>query len=95
MNTIKTQDIIEHLYNDDTGDAKATIYRLFPGVEVAYISAHTSFFDFTEIEQRVLNNYIGFHYCIRRFIGFTSKIVLFGSNVSVGFVVVSLSLGNS
>ena len=26
--------------------------------------------------------------------GFTSKIVLFGSNVSVGFVVVSLSLGN-
>jgi len=39
MNTIKTQDIIEHLYNDDTGDAKATIYRLFPGVEVAYISA--------------------------------------------------------
>ena len=64
MNTIKTQDIIEHLYNDDTGDAKATIYRLFPGVEVAYISAHTSFFDFTEIEQRVLNNYIGFHYCM-------------------------------
>ena len=64
MNTIKTQDIIEHLYNDDTGDAKATIYRLFPGVEVAYISVHTSFFDFTEIEQRVLNNYIGFHYCM-------------------------------
>ena len=64
MNTIKTQDIIEHLYNDDTGDATATIYRLFPGVEVAYISAHTSFFDFTEIEQRVLNNYIGFHYCM-------------------------------
>ena len=29
------------------------------------------------------------------FIGFTSKIVLFGSNVSVGFSVVSLSLGNS
>ena len=32
---------------------------------------------------------------IRRFIGFTSKIVLFRSKVSVGFSVISLSLGNS
>lgn len=29
------------------------------------------------------------------FIGFASQIVLFGSNVSVGFSVVSLTLGNA
>lgn len=56
--------IKEYAFSDETGDAKATVYCLFPGIEVAYISAHTSCFDFTEIEKRVLNNYVGFHYCI-------------------------------
>ena len=56
--------IKEYAFSDETGDAKATVYCLFPGIEVAYISAHTSCFDFTEIEKRALNNYVGFHYCI-------------------------------
>lgn len=64
MSTTQDQNIIEHFYTDETGDAKVTVYRLFPGVEAAYVSVHTSHFDFTETEQNLTQNYIGFHYCI-------------------------------
>ena len=32
--------IKEYSYTDDTGDAQAFVYHLFPGVEVAYTSVH-------------------------------------------------------
>ena len=64
MNTTGTENIIELQYTDETGDANVTIYRLFPGVEAAYISAHIHQLDFTEIEKRLSGNYIGFHYCM-------------------------------
>ena len=32
------KNITEYSYSDDAGDAKATVYHLFPGVEVAYMS---------------------------------------------------------
>lgn len=32
--------IKEYSYSDDTGDAQAFVYHLFPGVEVAYTSVH-------------------------------------------------------
>ena len=32
--------IKEYSYSDDTGDAQAVVYHLFPGVEVAYTSVH-------------------------------------------------------
>ena len=55
--------IKEHLYSDDTGDAKATAYHLFPGVEVAYISVHMAKFDFGLFEQGERKNYVSVHFC--------------------------------
>ena len=34
------KNIIEYSYSNDTGDAQATVYQLFHGVEVAYTSVH-------------------------------------------------------
>ena len=55
--------IKDHLYSDDTGDAKATVYHLFPGVEVAYISVHMAKFDFGLFEQGERNHYVSVHFC--------------------------------
>ena len=55
--------ITEHFYSDGTGDAQATIYHLFPGVEVAYTSVHMTDFDFGLFESGQKKNYIGIHYC--------------------------------
>ena len=33
------KEITEYAFNDETGDAHITVYHLFPGVEVAYVSA--------------------------------------------------------
>lgn len=55
--------IKDHFYSDDTGDAKATVYHLFPGVEVAYISVHMAKFDFGLFEQGERNHYVSVHFC--------------------------------
>lgn len=55
--------ITEHLYSDDTGDAKAIVYHLFPGLEVTYISVHMSDFDFGIFELGERKNYVSIHYC--------------------------------
>lgn len=53
----------EYSYNDDSGDAQAVVYQLFPGVEVAYISVHMADFDFGLFEQGAGKNYVTIHYC--------------------------------
>ena len=55
--------IKEYSYSDDTGDAKAVVYHLFPGVEVAYTSVHMADFDFGLFEQGKQKNYVSIHYC--------------------------------
>lgn len=32
--------ITDYYYSDERGDAHAVVYRLFPGIEVAYISLY-------------------------------------------------------
>lgn len=59
----KTKDIKEYVYANETGDAQLTVYHIFPGVEVAYVSVHMVEFDFGLIEQELCENYIGIHYC--------------------------------
>ena len=53
----------EYSYRDDTGDAQAVVYHLFPGVEVAYISVHMADFDFALFEQGQRKNDVSIHYC--------------------------------
>lgn len=53
----------EYLFKNDTGDAQITVYDLFPGVEVAYVSVHMDHFDFAETEPSFRDRYVGFHYC--------------------------------
>lgn len=62
---ISTQEEIkkEYFFNDETGDAKITVYKIFPGIEVAYISVHMDHFDFYETEKALYDQYVGFHYC--------------------------------
>lgn len=55
--------VVEHSYSDETGDAKAIVYHLFPGVEVTYISVHMSDFDFGIFEPGERKNYVSIHYC--------------------------------
>lgn len=55
--------IREQSYSDDTGDAQAVVYHLFPGVEVAYTSVHMADFDFGLFEQGERKNYVSIHYC--------------------------------
>lgn len=55
--------ITEYSFNDDTGDAQATMYHLFPGVEVAYITIHMADFDFGLFEQGERKNYVSIHFC--------------------------------
>lgn len=59
----KAKNITNYSYSDDTGDVHIMIYQLFPGVEVAYISAHMTDFDFGLFEQGDRNNYVSIHYC--------------------------------
>ena len=55
-NTIQ-KNIIEYSYSDDKGDAKATVYHLFPGVKVTYLSVHMTDFDFSLFEDEKKENY--------------------------------------
>ena len=57
------KNITEYVYSDDTGDAQAIVYQLFPGVEVVYISVHMADFDFGLFEQGERKNYVSIHYC--------------------------------
>ena len=59
----EAKNIKNYSYSDDTGDAQIMVYQLFPGVEVAYISAHMTDFDFGLFEQGDRNNYVSIHYC--------------------------------
>ena len=60
---MKEKYITEYSYSDDTGDAKAVVYHLFPGVEVAYTSVHMADFDFGLFEQSKQRNYVSIHFC--------------------------------
>ena len=53
----------EYFYSNDTGDAQIKIYSLFPGIEVAYIQAHTEELDFSCIDRKYKDNYVGIHFC--------------------------------
>lgn len=55
--------IREYSYSNDTGDAQAVVYHLFPGVEVAYTSVHMADFDFGLFEEGPRKNYVSIHYC--------------------------------
>ena len=57
------KNIKEYSFSDDTGDAQATVYHLFPGVEAAYTSVHMADFDFGLFEQGSRKNYVSIHYC--------------------------------
>lgn len=57
------KNITQYTYSDDRGDAKAIVYQLFPGVEVAYISVHMTEFDFGQFERCDRKQYATIHYC--------------------------------
>lgn len=57
------KNIIEYSYSNDTGDAQATVYQVFHGVEVAYTSVHMADFDFGLFEKGERKNYLSIHYC--------------------------------
>ena len=59
----KENNIKAYAYSNDTGDAKAIVYQVFPGVEIAYISVHMSDFDFGLFEQGERKNYVSIHFC--------------------------------
>jgi len=62
MNDTKKH-VTEYFYSDNSGDAQATVYHLFPGVEVAYTSVHMTDFDFGSFESGKKRNHIEIHYC--------------------------------
>ena len=59
----ENKNITEYSYIDDSGDAQVIVYHLFPGVEVAYITAHMGEFDFSFIEKCHPQSYAGIHFC--------------------------------
>ncbi len=59
----ENKQITEYLYSDDTGDAKMIVYHIFPGVDVAYISAHMGEVDLSSIEKYHSHFYAGIHFC--------------------------------
>lgn len=63
QDTTEVQEIKKYLYTNDTGDAQATVYQVFPGIEVVYTSVHMVDFDFGVFEQEVPKNYVSIHYC--------------------------------
>lgn len=63
----KTVTVLPHkrvcLCSNQTGDASAEIYTPFPGVEVAYVAAHTDCFDFDTLKHPSGGPYVELHYC--------------------------------
>ena len=45
------ENITEYFYEDETGDARITVYHLFPGLNVSYVSTHTSRIDFSSLKK--------------------------------------------
>ena len=60
---IDHKNITEYSYSDDCGDAQITVYHLFLGVEVAFITAHMGEFDFQFIEKCYERPYAAIHFC--------------------------------
>lgn len=58
------KNITEYSYSDETGDAQAIVYHVFPGIEVAYTSVHMADFDFGLFEQGERKNYVSIHFCV-------------------------------
>lgn len=63
MTNTESSQINEYSFTNETGDAKITTYRIFPGIEAAYVSVHMDHFDFNETEKELRDQYVGFHYC--------------------------------
>lgn len=66
MNTTiiqKNEQKTEYFCSNDTGDARISVYHLYPGIDVSYLSLHMDSFDFTEVEQREGKRCVGFYYC--------------------------------
>ena len=55
--------VSQYTFSDDTGDARATVYHLFPGIEVAFVSVHMAKFDFGMLEKWRGNRSACIHYC--------------------------------
>ncbi len=55
--------VTDYFYSDENGDAHAVVYRVFPGIEVAYISVHMADFDFGMLKKNSLKKYVSIHYC--------------------------------
>ena len=53
----------EYSYSDDTGDAQAVVYHVFPGLEAAFASVHMVDFDFGSFEQGDGKEHVSIHYC--------------------------------
>ena len=53
----------EYYFENETGDARITVYDILPGVEVAFSSVHMDQFDFRETEPHYRDRYVGFYYC--------------------------------
>ena len=49
--------IADYFYSDENGDAHAAVYRVFPGIEVAYISVHMADFDFGMFKKNSLKSF--------------------------------------
>ena len=60
---IKNNNIIKYSFSNDTGDAQAIVYHLFPGVDVAYTSIHMEDFDFGVLYKSERKNYAMIHFC--------------------------------
>lgn len=52
-----------YTFEDDSGDAQITVYHVFSGVDVAYISVHMDGFDFAQIEPHLAQEGIVLHFC--------------------------------
>ena len=59
----KIENVTEYTVQNETGDARITIYHVFPGVEIAYISAHMDEFDLEFIDPKCRQNTAGIHFC--------------------------------
>lgn len=49
-----------YTFEDDSGDAQITVYHVFSGVDVAYISVHMDGFDFAQIEPHLAQEELSF-----------------------------------
>lgn len=57
------KNIIEYAHSDAGGDARAVVYRLFPGVTAAYLSVRMAQFDFGFLQPGERKQYATIHYC--------------------------------